>query len=65
VKVTIELTVDVRTAADIKVFYGKVMQGSEAAGCQHPQTMQFLAKVARAIENAAGYVRAQQPKAGA
>ncbi len=64
-KVSISLTVDARLAADIKVFYAKVMQGNELAACQHPQTMQFLEKATRAIENAAAYVRAQQPKAGA
>jgi hypothetical protein len=56
-KVTITLTVDVRTADDINVFYSKIMQGNEQAACQHPQTMQFLAKAARAIQNAAGYQR--------
>lgn len=63
-KVTIEITIDVRTADDMKVFAGKALQGSESAAAEHPLTMQFLAKASRAIENAAGYVRAQQPRAG-
>ena len=56
-KVTISLTVDARLAADIRVFYAKAMQGSEQAACQHPQTMQLLAKLTRAIDNAAGNQR--------
>lgn len=57
-KVTISLTVDARVAQDVTAFYAKVMQGNEQAACQHPQTMQMLAKLSRAIENAAGYQRA-------
>lgn len=63
-KVTISLTVDARVADDLKVFYAKVMQGNEQAARQHPQTMQLLAKLSRAIDNAAGLVRADRAQAG-
>ncbi len=61
-KVTVELTLDVRTADDARVFYAQAMQGDEQAAAKHPQTMQLISKIVRAIDHAA---RQQSEKAGA
>jgi hypothetical protein len=58
-KVRLELTVDARLAADIRVFYAKAMQGSEQAACLHPMTMAFLSTLPKQIDERAEVVAAK------
>lgn len=63
-KVTIEITVDVRDSDDLKVFYAQAMQGDEQAAAKHPRTMQLISKLARAIDHESVAVRPDRSKAG-
>lgn len=55
--VPVPLTLDTRLADDVRVFFAKAMQGSESVAAEHPLTMEFLRRLPKQIDTAAGYQR--------
>jgi hypothetical protein len=60
VKVVLSLTVQSTLAADIRLFMCKTQIGDPRSACQHELAVTFLTKLPQMIDNAAGYLRAQQ-----